>query len=200
VTKLTSPRQYADVKDDRITGNAPLGAAARTSAIKIGTVVALAIGASTVAVIESPKSTPFPISAGPIAHVEPWELAQGASDTPIEPRVESSPARISATVASVSSEQAAKPRAVTAEPDLIAAAWAALSDRDPARALELAKRDAHEHPHGVLSEECAAITIVALARLDRLPEAIAASGRFNQEYPNSIHSELVTNALTGETP
>jgi len=183
-------------------GSIPLGAAAATSVIKIVTIVALAIGAGTVAIVKSPASAPVPPATGPVAHVEPWELARDMPDARVETAVAPPPAVPAAVapVAPVTPVPAVKPRTVLGEADLIGSAWAALSDHDPARALVLAKRDEQEHPNGVLAEECAAITIVALARLDRLSEATAAAERFTQAYPNSIHRELVANALTGGNP
>jgi outer membrane protein assembly factor BamD (BamD/ComL family) len=88
---------------------------------------------------------------------------------------------------------------LTSEAELIAAAWSALSDHDAELALTLARRDEVEHPTGALAEERAALRIVALAHLDRLPEAKASADAFRQKYPNSVHRELVAAALTGGT-
>jgi outer membrane protein assembly factor BamD (BamD/ComL family) len=76
-------------------------------------------------------------------------------------------------------------------------AWAALSASQPERALELVQIDERTHPSGPLSEERAALQIVALARLNRLAEARAAAAAFAKTYPTSVHGALVEHAVRG---
>jgi hypothetical protein len=195
----TAVRELVRAKLAASIAGAPLGVGASLGVGKLLTILVLVLGAGTVAVMKlrPASSTPAPAttSPAPVAHVEPWELQHDLPDPPpvvvepvepVEPAVAAPPA---------------KPRVIViAESELIRSAWTALSNHEPARALELAQRDEHDHPDGALAEERAAITIVALARLDRAGEANAAAETFSQHYPDSIHRDLVAKALTGDTP
>jgi len=182
----TAVRELVRAKLAASIAAAPLGVGASLGIGKLVTIIALVLGAGTVAVVKSQSaSTPPPrAQIAPVAHVEPWELSREPPEPPpaVVAPVEAAP-------------PVAKPRDV-----VITSAGAALSNHDPARAIELAQRDEHDHPDGVLAEERAAITIVALARLDRADEAYAAAELFSRRYPNSIHRDLVAKALTGGTP
>jgi hypothetical protein len=187
----TAVRELVRAKLAASIAGAPLGVGASLGIGKLVTVLVLVLGAGTVAVMKlRPASSTPPPPPAPVAHVEPWELAHDQPEPPpvvVEPVVPDPPP--------------AKPHVVvTAESELITSAWAALSNHEPARALELAQRDEHDHPDGALAEERAAIAIVALARLDRASEATAAAEAFSQHYPDSIHRDLVAKALTGGTP
>lgn len=189
----TAVRELVRAKLAASIAAAPLGVGASLGIGKLVTILALVLGTGTVAVVKlQPASAtpPPPAQVAPVAHVEPWELSH---DLPEPPPAVVAPVETAPPVA--------KPHVVAiAESELIASAWAALSNHDPARALELAQRHAHDHPEGVLAEERAAIKIVALARLDRADEANAAAELFSKRYPNSIHRDLVAKALTGGTP
>jgi hypothetical protein len=54
------------------------------------------------------------------------------------------------------------------------------------------------HADGALAEERAALEITALAKLHRMDEARAEAIHFRRVYPNSLHQDLVTRALTLE--
>jgi hypothetical protein len=188
----TAVRELVRAKLAASIAGAPLGVGASLGIGKLVTILALVLGAGTVAVMKlrPASATPPPRPPPPVAHVEPWELAH---DLPEPPPVVVAPVEPAPPVA--------KPRPVViAESELIGSAWTALSNHEPARALALAQRDEHDHPDGALAEERAAITIVALARLDRANEASAAAAAFSQHYPDSIHRDLVAKALTGGTP
>jgi hypothetical protein len=84
------------------------------------------------------------------------------------------------------------------EPDLLASAWTMLSASEPEQALKLADEDAQLHPNGVLGEEREAVRISALVKLHRMDEARSAASRFIQEYPTSVHRDVVEHALSGD--
>jgi hypothetical protein len=78
-------------------------------------------------------------------------------------------------------------------------AWADIGRGEASQALDLAARDEELHATGALSEERAALRIVALAKLGRTTEASEANGEFSAKYPASIHRSAIARALAGGT-
>ncbi|HEY1550824.1 MAG TPA: hypothetical protein VGG28_23505 [Kofleriaceae bacterium] len=100
---------------------------------------------------------------------------------------------------------AAKPRVAGKAPeqteaDLLARARTVLSAGDPEQALEIAEHDAQLHPDGALAEERDAVRISALVKLRRTAEARSAASRFIQQYPTSVHRDLVERAMQRDEP
>lgn len=142
-----------------------------------------------------------PITAAPIA-AAPIAAAPNPAAPIAAPAIATHDrrARVSAPVptADVDSPRPIEPvlaEPVPAEPELLRDAWSAISVGNATRALELVRIDEREHPSAVLAEERAVVEIVALAKLDRLRDAHAAATAFAVRYPDSVHRDLVENAL-----
>jgi hypothetical protein len=188
-------------------GMAPLGHAAAAATIsaagKVVVTVAIiaAISGATVAVVLG-RGAPQPRQhAGPSGSVNP-AIPQPFEATPSIAQ----PREPTATAPAPSPGSAAPPRsmprpsraqhdAVSDEPTLLRDAWHALSADAPARALELVEIDQRAHPGAPLAEERDALRVIALARLHRARDARAAQARFVEEYPDSVHRELVERAV-----
>jgi hypothetical protein len=69
-----------------------------------------------------------------------------------------------------------------------------LVGRDPGAALALLQRVAREHPRGFFVEERRALTVLALAALDR-DEAAPHAADFLRDYPRSPHAARVRAAV-----
>ncbi|NVB83650.1 MAG: hypothetical protein HOV81_35075 [Kofleriaceae bacterium] len=78
---------------------------------------------------------------------------------------------------------------------LLRRAWAALNTGAAVEALALVRDDIRLHPDGVLTEERAALNVLALAKLGRHDEARAASTAFTSRYPTSVHRARIERAL-----
>jgi hypothetical protein len=74
-----------------------------------------------------------------------------------------------------------------------------MSRGDASAALALARRDASLYPAGSLTEERDALTIEALAALDRRDDAITAATTFFNAHPSSMYRASIEAALK-ETP
>jgi hypothetical protein len=95
----------------------------------------------------------------------------------------------------------AKPAlAAPSEASLLGEAWSAIGSGNARHALELAHRDAHLYPAGVMREERAAIEVVALAKLGRTTDAHVAAKQFLVRYPASLHRALVEQTISKESP
>jgi hypothetical protein len=160
--------------------------AAGIGAGKIIAIVALVAGAGTIAVVKSQRTpTPrAPITAPLVAKIEPAPQPQSPPPVPTPPP----PAPLSVPTPIPSPN-------VPSQAELLHDAWSALSHSDAEHALELATRDARVHGSGPLSEERDALRIIALAKLGRTTEATDANTRFVAQYPNSIHRDLIDNAI-----
>ncbi len=185
----------------------PLGAAAvgATSGLlgagKIIAIVAVVVGAGTVAVVKTQHRTPQTAHAAPLVmRAEP-----ATPPPPVPPAAFESPAPAPVLIRTpaVPHPTALPPARATPAPsqaEMLQEAWADLSRGEASQALDLAARDEALHADGALSEERAALRIVALAKLGRMAEASQANAVFAATYPNSIHRSAIAHALAGGAP
>jgi TolA-binding protein len=136
----------------------------------------------------------------------PYEAKTSAKPTSVQPRsprpasvaqpdgAEPTPTPVDLAQPEAKPEPAKAPRAkapgesLAAEQRLIAAARAALEDRDGAeRALELVERHARDFPEGQMAEDASIYRAQALCKLGRLDEARAEARRFRDRWPDSQH-------------
>lgn len=177
---------------------APLGAAAGAGALGVGkilAIIAVVVGAGTVAVVktrtESPPSRPRVVQA--VSHVEPAAKPEPA---PAPPVVTEAPPPRDVPRSPRPPPPPPKP-SIPSQAELLQQAWSLLSLGEAQHALDLAVKDAQVHADGALSEEREALRIVALAKLGRAGEAADASSAFLAKYPTSVHREVITRAISG---
>jgi hypothetical protein len=175
---------------------APLGAAAGAGALGVGkilAIIAVVVGAGTVAVIntrtESAQSRPRVVQA--VSHVGPAAKPEPAPAPPIVTEVPTT-----RDVPRSAPPPPPKP-SIPSQAELLQQAWSLLSGGEAQHALDLAVKDAQVHADGALSEEREALRIVALAKLGRAAEAADASSAFLAKYPTSIHREVIARAISG---
>jgi hypothetical protein len=180
-------------------GVAPLGHAAAAGTIGtagkvIATVAILAgLGGGTIALVHGRDEAPpsrhddaaLAVEPAPQLPAPPAPIANAPAPSPV----------IAAPPRSVPRPSRAQHEAVSDEPTLLRDAWHALSADAPARALELVEIDGRAHPGAPLAEEREALRVIALARLRRASDARAAEVRFLEQYPDSVHRELVQRAV-----
>jgi hypothetical protein len=197
-------------------GKATLGHAAAgtalTAAGKAILVIALAVGAGTVAWVRHSSPTPTPAVI-----VAPHAKVSAPKPEPVAAPVEPVPEHVAAPVEPVpKSVTARQPRPMkrpivappapsivveapaVAQAALLRQAWSAMSFGDPGRALELAAQDQQLHRDGALAEEREALQVAALAKLQRLDEARTAAAAFLAKHPDSVHRDLIERSL--DTP
>jgi hypothetical protein len=136
----------------------------------------------------------------PIETAETPNAAAPASEVPSPapaPKRATTAARPSARTV----EPVATPRADDApsQAQLLRRAWTALNAGAAAEALAIVNDDVRRHPDGSLTEERAALNVLALEKLGRRDEARAASAAFATRYPTSVHRARIERALE-ETP
>jgi type IV secretory pathway VirB10-like protein len=221
LAKLIAAERAAPVADHAIraavrakvaatVAGAPLGAAAAAGgaglfgAGKIIAIIAVVVGAGTVAVVKtqhSPSTTTARVSPV-VAHAEkvppepppPPVATQSLVPAPIEATQKQRSAR------SVALPPEPPPPVIPSQVEMLQEAWADIGRGEAAQALDLAVRDEELHANGALSEERAALRIVALAKLGRTTEASEANVEFAAKYPASIHRSTIARALAGRTP
>jgi type IV secretory pathway VirB10-like protein len=190
---------------------APLGAAAGATAAaaaaggaigagKIIAIIAVVLGAGTVAVVKSQQqAAPMHEHAAPVASavieapmpsplLTPVSIAE-----PVPPPAPPPPAPPPIRPHVVAAPQPSAP----SQAELLQQAWAELGRADAASALDLVTRDEKLHADGALAEERAAVRILALAKLGREREALDENIEFTTKYPNSIHRDAIARALMG---
>lgn len=84
---------------------------------------------------------------------------------------------------------------------LVRGADAAVSGRDPNRALELLGEHERRFPRGVLSSERAMLVVLALCAAGRNAEALEHAARFKERYPHSpLQDRLAHSCAAGGRP
>lgn len=147
-------------------------------------------------------ATAEPPEAGPgTATAEPPEAGPGTATAEPEVVVEIEPEaapvkrpRKSVRPVEAAPEVVVKPSAADSlkrERALLAKATAALRGGDPDAALAALGEHQHEFPHGVLEEERAASTVLALCATGRTAEGRKARDRFLGAWPRSVHASRV---------
>jgi hypothetical protein len=132
--------------------------------------------------------------AAPIAMPPP---AAASTPTPIAPTAADSgnvkPAVVPRSAAPANPNASAT--GLRAEQWLVDQARSALARDRPRDALEAIELHRKRYPRGQLAEECASLSVVALARLGRTPEAERAAQQFHARYPQSMFGAMVDAAL-----
>ena len=197
----------------RSVAHLPLGAGAAVGVGKLLAILAVVVGAGTgtyavvrqhaTAPIVAPSSPsvaavvapPSPVLPSPsVEPVAPPTVAPVLPPVPPVAPVDGSPRIVQAKPPSTTPSPAPSPTEAT----LLAQAWSALGASDAALALELAHRDEASHPEGALREEREALEVVALAKLQRRNDAVAAASEFFRHHPHSVHRALVERSLRTE--
>ena len=181
-------------------GAATAGATAAAKWVVGGTVAAVAVssalwlnqeGLTTDADVNtSPGATPAapaaaePATAEPAPSVGDEAASTATTDESANSKASARLQRI-APKKSVTDTPSATPK--KSEADLLSQAQRAL-DKDPEKALRLARQHGSEFPSGALAQEREVIIIGALRRLQRSQQAQERSTEFADKYKNSIHA------------
>jgi hypothetical protein len=193
----------------RTVAHLPLGAAASVGVGKLLAILAVVVGAGTgTYALVRDHGQPAPVA--PVTSIVAPVLPSPAVPS-VKPVAPPTVAPVLPPVPPVVSVDAPSPRIALAkapsntlvrapspsEATLLAQAWSAL-ESDAAHALELAHHDEALHPEGALREEREALEVVALAKLQRRSDAVAAASEFVKHHPNSVHRALVERSLRSE--
>ncbi|MEM7160571.1 MAG: hypothetical protein AAF799_47480 [Myxococcota bacterium] len=141
---------------------------------------------------ETPRPTPEPTPA--VTPPAPARVSTARTNPSTPPRPATEPKATAS-----ASELAAPPNSLAEEMRLMTAARRALSQGQPARALELLEQHERTHARGQMAEDRAALRSQALCEAGRGAEARAAATSFLAAHPRSAHGNRVRATLDRAT-
>ena len=149
--------------------------------------------------LATPAATPKPVVVVPRAPVLPAPVAapeRSSQEAPIAP--ERPPESVRAPAGQRSSRgSAARSQALAAEIALLSRVNAAVNAGSGAKALELLAEYDREFRPGMLAEERAAASVLALCAAGRTAEARAAAQRFHSRWQRSAHAPRLAKSCAG---